>query len=196
MATLLFDNKAADTLLVENNTLFIRNPQRNKNTPYQPADLTDQEKAEIDSALLGRALHCEYGFEPINLNTGNFYLAQEDFSYTDSFGTFALQRSYNGLNAGRLGSFGRGFTSLFDESISALSDGTIVYNREDGSSLYFHPDGNGGYETPEGYQLSLEKIRTGERTGTFSNGEQTYNVYRYDITREDKSICSFSETGE
>lgn len=195
LATLLFDNKAADTLLVENNTLFIRNPQRNKNTPYQPADLTDQEKAEIDSALLGRALHCEYGFEPINLNTGNFYLAQEDFSYTDSFGTFALQRSYNGLNAGRLGSFGRGFTSLFDESISALSDGTIVYNREDGSSLYFHPDGNGGYETPEGYQLSLEKIRTGERTGTFSNGEQTYNVYRYDITREDKSICSFSETG-
>ena len=195
LSTLLFDNKAADTLLVENNTLFIRNPQRNKNTPYQPADLTDEEKAEIDSALLGRALHCEYGFEPVNLNTGNFYLAQEDFSYTDSFGIFALQRSYNGLNAGRLGSFGRGFTSLFDESISALSDGTIVYNREDGSSLYFHPDGNGEYETPEGYQLSLERIRTGGRTGTFSNGEQTYNVYRYDITREDKSICSFNETG-
>lgn len=195
LATLLFDNKAADTLLVENNTLFIRNPQRNKNTPYQPSELTDREKAEIDSALLGRALHCEYGFEPINLNTGNFYLAQEDFSYTDSFGTFALQRSYNGLNAGRLGSFGRGFTSLFDESVSALSDGTVVYNREDGSSLFFRPDENGGYETPKGYQLSLKRIRTGSRTGTFSNGEQTYDIYRYEITREDQSICSFNETG-
>lgn len=77
LETLLFDNKAADMLLVENNTLFIRNPKQNKDTPYQPSELTDQEKAQIDSALLGRARHCEFGFEPVNLNTGNFYLAQE-----------------------------------------------------------------------------------------------------------------------
>ena len=195
LATLLFDNKAADTLLVENNTLFIRNPQRNKNTPYQPSELTDEEKAAIDSALLGRALHCEYGFEPINLNTGNFYLAQEDFSYTDSLGTFALQRSYNGLGAGRMGSFGRGFTSLFDESISALSDGTIIYNRQDGSSLSFRPDGKGNYESPEGCQVSLKRIKTGERIGTFSTGDCAYDICRYDVTREDNSICSFDECG-
>lgn len=195
LATLLFDNKAADTLLVENNTLFIRNPQKNKNTPYQPAELTDEEKAEIDSALLGRALHCEFGFEPVNLNTGNFYLAQEDFSYTDALGTFALQRSYNAENAGRLGSFGRGFTSLFDESLGALSDGTLIYNREDGSSLYFHPDGKGGYQTPEGYQLSLTKTKTAQKTAEFSDGEQTYDIYRYDITREDDSVVTFDEKG-
>ena len=195
LAALLFDNKAADTLLVENNTLFIRNPQKNKDTPYQPAELTDQEKSEIDSALLGRALHCEFGFEPVNLNTGNFYLAQEDFSYSDALGTFALKRSYNTRNAGRMGSFGRGFTSLFDESLGSLSDGTIIYNREDGSSLYFHPDGKGGYETPEGYQLSLTRTKTGQQRAEFSDGERTYDIYRYDITREDKSVVTFDHTG-
>ena len=195
LSTLLFDNKAADALLVENNTLFIRNPQRNKNTPYQPADLTDAEKAKIDSALLGRALHCEYGFEPINLNTGNFYLSQEDFAYTDALGTFALQRSYNSKNAGRLGLFGRGFTGFLDESIGKLADGTLVYNREDGSSLYFAPGENGTYVTPEGYQLTLTAVKTGTASAEFSNGTQSYPIYRYDIQREDHSTVSFDAKG-
>ena len=43
LETILFDNKAADMLLVENNTLFIRNPRRNQDTPYQPAELSDAE---------------------------------------------------------------------------------------------------------------------------------------------------------
>ena len=195
LSTLLFDNKAADALLVENNTLFIRNPNKNKNIPYQPADLTDDEKAKIDSALLGRALHCEYGFEPINLNTGNFYLAQEDFAYTDALGTFALQRSYNSKNAGRLGLFGRGFTGFLDESIGKLSDGTIVYNREDGSNLYFTQGENGTFITPEGYQLTLVAEKTGTASAEFSNGKQTYPIYRYDIQREDHSTVSFDAKG-
>lgn len=193
LETLLFDNKAADLLLVENNTLFIRNPKQN--TPYQPAELTDEEKNAIDSALLGRALHCEFGFEPVNLNTGNFYLAQEDFSYTDSFGTFALTRSYNALNADRAGSFGRGFTSLFDESISALPDGSLCYNRQDGSSILFTPDGNGAYSAPEGYRLKLRREQTGQAKAQFSAGEQTYPVYRYTVTKEDDSTSIFDAGG-
>ena len=133
-------------------------------------------------------MHCEYGFEPINLNTGNFYLAQEDFSYTDSFGTFALQRSYNGLNAGRLGSFGRGFTSLFDESISALSDGTIVYNREDGSTIRFYRQDDGSYLAPEGCDLKLRLQKTGEKVVTLSSGDVMIPVYCYRIEREDGSV--------
>ena len=193
--TLLSDNKAADMLLVENNTLFIRNPTRNKNTPYQPADLTDEEKAAIDTALLGRALHCEYGFEPVNLNTGNFYLAQEDFSYGDILGTFALQRSYNSLNSSRLGSFGRGFTSFLDESVSALSDGTLVYNREDGSSIPFTPDGKGGYKAPEGYRLQLKREAAGTASAEFSAGVQNYTLYRYTLTLEDNSQRTFDAGG-
>ncbi len=195
LSVLMFDNKAADTLMVENNTIFIRNPQKNRNTPYQPGELTDDEKSLIDMALLGRGLHCEFGFEPINLNTGNFFLAQEDFSYSDSLGVFAMQRYYNGMNAGRLGSFGRGFTSMFDESISALSDGTLVYNRPDGSSLYFTPDGKGGYRSPEGFQVSLKRIKTGEALGNFSAGEQIYDIYKYEIKEEDSSIHTYDTKG-
>ena len=195
LETILFDNKAADMLLVENNTLFIRNPRRNQDTPYQPAELSDGEKAELDSALLGRALHCEFGFEPVNLNTGNFYLAQEDFSYSDSLGTFALQRSYNSKNPGRAGSFGRGFTSLFDESISAGEDGTLTYNREDGSSLIFTPEGNDNYKAPEGYQMKLRREAVSTLQAEFSAGVQNYTVYRYVVTKEDNSERTFDKDG-
>lgn len=196
LSVLMFDNKAADTLMVENNTIFIRNPQKNRNTPYQPGELTDDEKSRIDTALLGRGLHCEFGFEPINLNTGNFFLAQEDFSYQDALGVFAMQRYYNGMNAERLGSFGRGFTSMFDESMGALSDGTLVYNRPDGSSLYFTPDKRGGYRSPEGYQISLKRIKTGEVQGSFSAGEQTLDIYKYEIKEEDGSVHTFDTKGD
>ena len=196
LSVLMFDNKAADTLMVENNTIFIRNPQKNRNTPYQPGELTDDEKSRIDTALLGRGLHCEFGFEPINLNTGNFFLAQEDFSYQDALGVFAMQRYYNGMNAERLGSFGRGFTSMFDESMGALPDGTLVYNRPDGSSLYFTPDGRGGYRSPEGYQISLKRIKTGEALGSFSAGEQTLDIYKYEIKEEDGSVHTFDTKGD
>ena len=195
LATLMFDNKAADTLMVENNTLFIRNPTRNQNTPYQTGTLSDDEKRRIDQMLLGRALHCEYGFEPVNLNTGNFYLAQEDFSYGDILGTFALIRSYNSLNSSRLGSFGRGFTSFLDESISALSDGTLVYNREDGSSIPFTPDGKGGYKAPEGYRLQLKREAAGTASAEFSAGVQNYTLYRYTLTLEDNSERTFDAGG-
>lgn len=195
LETLLFDNKAADMLLVENNTLFIRNPRRNQDAPYQPGELTDSEKAELDSALLGRALHCEFGFEPVNLNTGNYYLAQEDFSYSDSLGTFALQRAYNSLNPGRAGSFGRGFTSLFDESISAGEGGVLNYNREDGSSLVFTPEGNGVYKAPEGYRMELRREAAGILEAEFSEGVQAYTVYRYTVTEEDNSERTFDKDG-
>ncbi|WP_153057524.1 hypothetical protein, partial [Streptococcus suis] len=75
-----FDNRIQDMLLVKNNTLFIRNPSKNANKPYNPPALTDKVKADVDMLLMGRGLHCEFGFEPINLNTGNFYLERTDVS--------------------------------------------------------------------------------------------------------------------
>ncbi len=87
------DNQVQDALVVENNTIFIRNPQTN--VPYNPPALTDIDKMKIDGALLGRGLHCEFGFEPVNLNTGNFYMDQTDASMKELNGEFAIVRSYN-----------------------------------------------------------------------------------------------------
>ena len=192
---LLFDNRAADMLLVENNTLFIKNPTKNQNNPYQPSELTDAEKAQIDRSLLGRARHCEYGFEPINLSTGNYYLSQEDLSYSDSFGTFTVVRSYNSLNASRIGSFGRGFTSFLDENIAKNEQGDILYNREDGSTIQFYRQDDGSYLAPEGCDLKLRLQKTGEKVVTLSSGDVLIPVYCYRIEREDGSVVTFDETG-
>lgn len=70
--TIMRDNRVQDTLVIENNTIFIRNPKTE--VAYNPTPLTDDAKKAIDSALMGRGLHCEYGFEPINLNTGTIQL--------------------------------------------------------------------------------------------------------------------------
>ena len=85
------DNQVMDALVVANNTIFIRNPQTN--VPYSPAPLTDQDKMRIDGALMGRGLHCEFGFEPVNLNTGNFYMDQSDATMNELNGEFSITRS-------------------------------------------------------------------------------------------------------
>lgn len=195
LTQLLSDNKAADMLLVENNTLFVRNPTKNQDKPYQPGDLTDEEKAQIDRSLLGRALHCEYGFEPVNLNTGNFYLSQQDLTLSDSFGDFAVYRSYNSLNPARMGSFGRGFTSFLDESLSKDADGNFLYNREDGSTLTFFRQPDGSFRPEAGYDLFFSMEKTGENRVELSSGETAVPVYRYRIEREDDSTVTFDNTG-
>ena len=86
-------NIMKDNQVVANNTIFIRNPQTN--VPYSPPPLTDQDKMRIDGALMGRGLHCEFGFEPVNLNTGNFYMNQTDASMKELNGEFSIVRSYN-----------------------------------------------------------------------------------------------------
>ncbi len=192
---ILFDNKAADMLLVENNTVFIRNPKRNTDKPYEPSDLTDDDKAWIDRLLLGRAKHCEYGFEPVNLNTGNFYLSQEDLSYSDSYGEFKIYRNYNSLDADRMGSFGRGFVSLFDEGLSFDAARNIYYNREDGSEILFRKVLDGVYESPAGEDVSLKRIQVGSTTVELSGGEAQIPIYKYEVTREDESVITFDGTG-
>lgn len=84
LAQIIYDNRVQDMLLVKNNTLFIRNPKKNAEKPYNPPALTDGTKEDVDSLLMGRGLHCEFGFEPINLNTGNSYLNRSDVSIPES----------------------------------------------------------------------------------------------------------------
>lgn len=149
------DNRVQDTLLVENNTLFIRNPKQNVDKPYTPAELTDKQKQEIDGALRGRNLHCEYGYEPINLNTGNFYMAKTDASISDLEGYFEINRTYNSKAEGYNSAFGRNWDFEYAESLSKLEDGTIIYSKGNGQQLFFKQNGQGGYVSPYGTELEL-----------------------------------------
>lgn len=177
-----FDNRIQDMLLVKNNTLFIRNPRQNANKPYNPPALSDDTKAEVDSLLMGRGLHCEFGFEPINLNTGNFYLERVDVSIPDIDGDFEIARTYNSKAAGINSLFGRGWSFAFNEQISSDEDQNLYYTRTDGSILKFTKDGD-KYLAPAGYDLNLEVKTIETKEGDFGGEEkETYDVKEYHIT--------------
>ena len=155
LKTIMKDNQVQDKLVMEGNTLFIRNPKTA--APYNPSELSDQDKRNIDGDLMGRGLHCEFDFEPINLNTGNFYMDQTDVSMNEFGGTFTINRSYNSLSANRNSMFGRGWSFSFDQGIYLAKGGEIIYSRGDGSRLYFTPNADGSYSAPAGYVYILKQ---------------------------------------
>mgnify|MGYP004453643367 CR=1 FL=1 len=193
---IMFDNRVQDLLLIENNTIVIINPTKNGNRPYNPEPLTDSDKRKIDSLLMGRGKHCEFGMEPINLNTGNFYFNTEDISIPDLNGDFNIERTYNSKGAGYNSSFGRGWHFEYDEYISKLENGTYVYSRGDGSAIYFEPNGKGGYTCPDGYNLTFTPVKIGEKEGDFGGEElEKYNVYEYEVKSADGEVRRFNTMG-
>ncbi len=150
------DNRVQDTLVVGGNTIFVRNPTTTD--AYTPKELTDDQKKRIDSALMGRGKHCEYGFEPINMNTGNFILEATDAAVPDVEGDFGLTRTYNAKNDGVESPFGRNWSFAYSESLGQMENGTLVYSAGDGKTLFFDPDGQGGCLSPSGFDLKLIRI--------------------------------------
>jgi len=178
------DNRVQDSLVIENNTIFIRNPKVDE--PYNPEPLDDETKMAIDGALMGRGLHCEYGFEPINLNTGNFFMESEDFSMSDLGGDFGISRTYNSKKAAYNSVFGRGWEFEYSQALSMLENGKIVYMRGDGSYLYFEKDGDGTYRAPAGYQYDLKSV-------TYEDTAQDF--IGWELTDSEKTVYSFDKYG-
>jgi RHS repeat-associated protein len=191
LSQIIFDNRVQDMLLVENNTLFIRNPQKNATVPYNPPALDDTEKAKIDAQLMGRGLHCKFGFEPVNLSTGNFYLNRTDVSIPDFTGDFEIERNYNSIGAGFNSVFGRGWSFAYAEQLSKDQDGNLRYKRDDGSIIVF-TEKDGTYQAPDGYELKLEQKTVRENTFDFGDGEEKYPVYEYTITDADNTVKTFN----
>ena len=95
---------------------------------------------DIDRALIGRGLHCEYGFEPVNLNTGNFLMEQTDAQIPEIEGSFSIERTYNSMGENHQGAFGRRWDFAFSKSLSKREDGAVLYGAGDGKTLVFTPD--------------------------------------------------------
>ncbi|MDQ8817419.1 DNRLRE domain-containing protein [Streptococcus ruminantium] len=190
-----FDNRIQDMLLVKNNTLFIRNPKQNAKTPYNPPALNDKTKADVDMLLMGRGLHCEFGFEPINLNTGNFFLERTDVAISDLGGDFAIIRHYNSKAAGINSLFGRGWSFAFNEQLSLDEEGNLYYTRMDGSILIFTKEGD-TYKAPEGYDLTLTVKELETKKADFGNGEEEYAVKEYHIKDSNQKEKIFNFHGQ
>lgn len=190
------DNHVQDMLLMENNTIIVINPTKNANIPYNPGELTDSEKEKIDSMLIGRSKHCEFGFEPVNLNTGNFYMEKTDISIDDVAGEFSISRTYNSKSADINSMFGRGWQFEYAQQLSKLGDGTIVYRRDDGSSIYFADNGDGTYSCDSGYYYELTPIKVATKLGDFgAEALEEYDVYEYEIKDASGEIKRFTSSG-
>lgn len=194
LSQIVYDNRVQDMLLLSNNTLFIRNPKKNANKPYNPPKLSDGSKQDIDSLLMGRGLHCEFGFEPINLNTGNFYLDRTDVSIPGLTSDFEITRSYNSKGADFNSLFGRGWSFDFNEQVTSDEKGNLYYTRTDGSILKFTKDGN-KYVAPEGYDLSLSVKDKETKEADFGNGKEKYTVKEYQITDTENQEKTFNYFG-
>ncbi|MGG5314610.1 DUF6531 domain-containing protein [Enterococcus sp. AZ072] len=194
LAQIVYDNRVQDMLLLSNNTLFIRNPKKNADKPYNPPKLSDGTKEDIDSLLMGRGLHCEFGFEPINLNTGNFYLDRTDVSIPSFTSDFEITRSYNSKGADYNSLFGRGWSFAYNEQVTSDEKGNLYYTRTDGSILKLKKEGN-KYVAPEGYDLTLSVKDKETKEADFGNGKEKYTVKEYHITDSENQEKIFNYFG-
>ena len=190
------DNHVQDMLLVENNTIIVINPTRNAITPYNPAPLTDAEKMKIDGMLMGRNKHCEFGFEPVNLNSGNFYMQQTDVSIPDFNGDFAIARDYNSKGAGINSVFGRGWQFEYAETLAKPTVDTFAYHRGDGSTINFYKQSDSLYTSENGYYMTLTPVKVGTAMGDFGGEElEEYDIFEYEITMANGEVRRFSSRG-
>ena len=171
--TILKDNDMPDMLCVQGERIFIRNPQTAE--PYSNLEIDYNLQALIDGLLRGRALNCMYGFEPVNLNTGSFYMTQEDASLTDIGGTFPLERNYSSVGAYYGNMFGAGWASPYSENLSFLGDGRVLYFAADGMVLPFEGGtvaaAEVGEESENNSTPAGEESAPADDAGTDGNGE-------------------------
>ncbi|EPU1811163.1 DUF6531 domain-containing protein [Listeria monocytogenes] len=204
---MLQDNHMRDELVVEHNYLFIRNPQKNKGKAYIAAPLSEQDKKNIDGYLMGQDKHCEYGYEPINLNTGNFYYTNQDAAFFDFDDQMPLTRSYNSMAQGVEGIFGRNWDFNWNKRITFLQNGDIYYFDGSGKRILFTKTGTNTYSAQNGDSLQLNRIQTGtvpytEDSGYYDTVDEqpkttTIDIpqYQYTITEKSGVIYTFDVNG-
>ncbi|EBF5187279.1 hypothetical protein FH022_15120 [Listeria monocytogenes] len=204
---MLQDNHMRDELVVEHNYLFIRNPQKNKGKAYIAAPLSEQDKKNIDGYLMGQDKHCEYGYEPINLNTGNFYYNNQDAVFFDFDDQMPLTRSYNSMAQGVEGIFGRNWDFNWNKRITFLANGDIYYFDGSGKRILFTKAGENTYTAQNGDSLQLNRIQTGtipytEDSGYYDAVDErakttTIDIpqYQYTITEKNGVVYTFDVNG-
>ena len=101
------------------------------------------------------------------INTGNFYMDQSDATMNELNGEFSITRSYNSKGTDQHSMFGRGWSFNYDQSLSQMEDGSLLYMRGDGSYLIFDKNEDGSYTTPDGYvYVSRNRIQNWGTTGS------------------------------
>jgi RHS repeat-associated core domain len=201
------DNNMMDGVLIQNNVIFIRNPTKNAGKRYISEPLSEADKRAIDNDLLGRNVHCVYGYEPINFNTGNFLYTNTDYAYSEYEEVYPFERNYNSMSVYRDSMFGYGWSVNVIPQLFFLSDGRIEYEDGTGRIITFKPNINGGYETPYGTRVEIEKEKVGTGSRIIDSGYydqedfpiqtiETWDKYEYEIKEEGGKRLRFNEAGQ
>jgi len=74
--------------------------------------------------------------KPINVTNGNMYLQQGDYSLPGAGPAINITRTYNSISQ-RVGLFGLGWSTAYDESIQAYDNNLLRLNLPDGQAAYF-----------------------------------------------------------
>lgn len=98
--------------------------------------------------------------KPINVTNGNMYLQQTDYLLPGAGDAIVLTRTYNSIST-RVGLFGRGWTTSYDETISEDSEGRLRLAMSDGHLITF--------ATPDFFG-QMVKNGDGSYTVTFKDG--------------------------
>lgn len=118
--------------------------------------------------------------EPVNVTNGNVYLQQKDFGLPGGGPRLEITRTYNS-NSRRIGLFGRGWSSAYDESVTAY-DGTMLrLDSGTGRAVYFSAAGGGQFSPVlTDFDGSLTQNGDGTFTLTLKDGE----MHRFDAAGE------------
>ena len=162
----------------------------------------------LNQSLLGPNRFCSLGFEPVNFNTGNFFVEARDFTVKDIAGTgIDLIRTYNSQSLEGYAPIGAKWSSEITQTMSADENGIIYWRRADGSQVRFMKTENRRFltdtseyetleETEEGYIIRL----TDSTAYIFSaegklirieknDGQQVIKLVYLETTTEEKTVA-------
>ena len=83
---------------------------------------------------------CKSVGEPINVTNGNMYIQQSDYSLRSVGPAIDVTRTFNS-NSQRIGLFGRGWSTAYDESIRSYDANLVRLDEGDGRATYFARSG-------------------------------------------------------
>lgn len=132
--------------------------------------------------------------EPINVSNGNMYIQQTDYSLPGVGGDDGLRvtRTYNSYGQNkRTGMFGYGWSSEFDESVTAQGSTALRLNLPTGRAVFFTRQSTSQPYLPReapGFRAQLVKNLDGGYTLTFADGP----VHQFDaagrlVSRTDRN---------
>jgi RHS repeat-associated protein len=118
---------------------------------------------------------------PVNVTNGNMYVQHGDYQLPSVGYGIDVTRTYNS-NSQQVNLFGRGWSTQYDESITAYDNNLLRFNQGDGRAIYFgRPVGSSGVFGP--------------LTGDF-HAQLTKSGSGFTLMRKDGSVHQFNSTGK